>query len=211
MGKRAMVWGAGGGIGRALVERLVADGWSVAAVSRHPEGLETLTDCVIAADPAEPFQVEQAVLRCAQELGEADLWVYTAGDILSEPVGSLAVDDWQRIVNANLTGAFITTRYSLPLLAEDAHLLYVGAYHERLQLPGLTAYAAAKAGLQAFTTALAKEERKRRITLLRPGAVDTPLWEKVPMRLPKDALTPEAVADTIVTCHAEGQKGVLDI
>ncbi|MCB0054898.1 MAG: SDR family NAD(P)-dependent oxidoreductase, partial [Caldilinea sp.] len=99
-----------------------------------------------------------------------------------------------RILGANLTGAYLTTQQSLPLLAERAHLVYLGAYSERLQLPGMSAYAAAKAGLEAFAAALAKEQRKHRVTVVRPGAVATPLWEKVPLRLPRTALAPAELA-----------------
>ena len=115
------------------------------------------------------------------------------------------------LTDANLTGAFLTTRYSLPLLAPDAHLVYLGAISERLRLPGLSAYAAAKAGLEALAETLAKEERKRRVTVVRPAAVDTPLWEKVPLRLPAGALTADALARQIIEAHQDGHKGTLDI
>jgi len=140
-----------------------------------------------------------------------DLWIYSAGDIASAKVGDMAENDWQRLADANLTGPFIATRHSLPLLAEDAHLIYLGAVSERLRPPGLAAYAAAKAGLEAFAEALAKEERKRRITVVRPGAVETALWEKVPMRLPKGAMSPQALAVKILDAHAAGHKGTLDL
>jgi NAD(P)-dependent dehydrogenase (short-subunit alcohol dehydrogenase family) len=120
-------------------------------------------------------------------------------------------DAWQRILAANLTGAYLATHYSLPLLAEQAHLVYIGAYSEKLRLPGLTAYAAAKAGLEAFVAALAKEQRKLRVTIVRPGAVDTPLWSKMPARLPKSAMTPAALAEKIVEAYLAGTGGVLDV
>ena len=114
-------------------------------------------------------------------------------------------------MDANLTGAFLATHYSVPLLAEDAHLVFLGAYSERLRLPGLAAYAAAKAGLEAFVAALAKEERRRRVTLVRPGAVDTPLWNKMPVRLPRSALTPDDLAQRILAFHEAGSSGILEM
>ena len=110
-----------------------------------------------------------------------------------------------------MTGAFTTTHYSLPLLAENAHLVYVGAITERLRLPGLSAYVAAKSGLEAYAEALRKEERKRRVTVLRPAAVETPFWEKVRMRLPKQALTADDVAKRILTIYGEGEEGIIDL
>ncbi len=211
MSRNAMVWGASGGIGRALVQTLATNDWRVTAVSRQVDDLVGLADTVVAADPADDYQVQQAVMRTAQEADEINLWIYAAGDILASPVAELGPAEWQRILNANLTGAFLTAHYSLPLLAEDAHLIFIGAQHERLQLPGLAAYATAKAGLQAYTTTLAKEQRKRRVSLVRPGAVDTSLWDKVPLRLPKDALAPDVVAEQIIDLYENGHKGTVDL
>jgi short-subunit dehydrogenase len=75
----------------------------------------------------------------------------------------------------------------------------------------LSAYAAAKAGLEAFGTVLGKEERKRRVMVVRPAAVDTSLWEKVPFKLPKNAMRPEEVAEQILSAVREGHRGVLDL
>ena len=63
--KTAMVWGADGGIGRALVGQLTSDGWTVLAVTRQPSDLERLTRHVIEADVSRPHDVEQAVLAAA--------------------------------------------------------------------------------------------------------------------------------------------------
>jgi len=206
----SLIFGASGGIGRALVQKLTGNGWAVGVVSRHPDDLADLTEFRYTADVADTFAVQQAVYAAAQELPPVDLWVYAAGDILSSPVAEMTPDAWQRILTANLSGAYLATHYSLPLLAEKAHLMYIGAYSEKLRLPGLTAYAAAKAGLEAFVAALAKEQRKLRVTVVRPGAVDTLLWSKMPARLPKNALTPEALADKIIEAHHVGAGGVLD-
>lgn len=207
----AFIFGASGGIGRALVERLAADGWTVGAASRHPGDLASLTEHRYEADVTDAFAVNQAVYTAAQELPPVDLWIYAAGDILASPVAEMEPAAWARILGANLTGAYLTTQQSLPLLAERAHLVYLGAYSERLQLPGLSAYAAAKAGLEAFAAALAKEQRKHRITVVRPGAVATPLWEKVPLRLPRTALAPAELAQRVLDAYHAGTTGTLDL
>ena len=207
----AMVWGASGGIGRTLVQALVDEGWQVIAVARQADELTTITPHVFDADISSPYEVEVAVCTAGRIVGAVDLWVYSVGDILSAKVEQLAPDTWQRLIDANLTGAFTTTHYSLPLLAENAHLVYVGAITERLRLPGLSAYVAAKSGLEAYAEALRKEERKRRVTVLRPAAVETPFWEKVRMRLPKQALTADDVAKRILTIYGEGEEGIIDL
>jgi NAD(P)-dependent dehydrogenase (short-subunit alcohol dehydrogenase family) len=207
----AMIWGATGGIGRALTAKLVEEGWTVLAAARHPAGLDDLTPHVFEADAADDAAVQQAVMLAGQEVDAIDLWVYAAGDITSQPVADQDLDDWQRILNANLTGAFVTIHHSLPLLAPDAHVVFLGAVSERLRLPGLAAYASAKAGIEAFADALRKEQRKLRVTVVRPGAVATPLWDKVPMQLPSNAASPQKVADRILQAYQDGQKGTLDL
>lgn len=207
----ALIFGASGGVGRALAQQLQAKGWTVGAVSRHPHDLAELTEFRYEADVADEFAVQRAVYSAAQELPAIDLWVYAVGDILFSPVAEMKPEAWKRILDANLTGAYLATHYSLPLLADQAHLMYIGAYSEKLRLPGLSAYAAAKAGLEAFAAALAKEQRKLRVTVVRPGAVDTSLWSKTPMRPPRNALTPEALAERILAAHEAGASGVLDL
>jgi 3-oxoacyl-[acyl-carrier protein] reductase len=211
--KTALIWGAGGEIGRALVEQLVADGWTVHAIAHRPgdKNLADLTLHVTDADVAVPYEVQMAITEVSQEATQVDLAIYAAGDITSTKVAEMTPEVWGRILDANLTGAYLTTHYSLPLLADDAHLVFVGAVSERLRLPGLSAYSAAKAGLEAFVEALGKEERKRRVTLVRPAAVTTSFWEKVPFRMPANALSPETVARRILEAHSQGHTGTLDV
>jgi NAD(P)-dependent dehydrogenase (short-subunit alcohol dehydrogenase family) len=211
MSKVALVWGAAGGIGRAIVRRLTADGWQVAAFSRHPDEMGEAAAYSYAADVADPFAVQRAVLAASQEAGEAALFVYAAGDITAEPMREMAPTAFRRILDANLTGAYNAAHYSLPLLAADAPLVFIGAVSERMRLPGLSAYAAAKAGLEAFAEALRKEERKRSVIVVRPTAVNTAFWKKVPFKMPGNALSPEAVADKAVEAVYSGHQGPLDI
>jgi len=80
-------------------------------------------------------------------------------------------------------------------------MIYLGAVSERLRLPGLA----------AFAEALGKEERKRRVTVVRLGAVETALWDKVPLRLPKGAMSTADLATKILDAHTNGHKGTLDL
>lgn len=207
----ALIWGAAGDIGRALAHRLKADGRQIIAVSRREDDLGGVADLALAADVADPFAVQRAVLAAGQEAGEAGLFIYAAGDIAAEPAARMAPETFRRILDANLTGAYHAYHYSQPLLAADAVLVFVGAVSERMRLPGLSAYAAAKAGLEAFAEALRKEERKRRVLVVRPGAVRTKFWQKVPFRMPGNALAPEQVAEKIVAAIGAGQQGTLDL
>jgi 3-oxoacyl-[acyl-carrier protein] reductase len=211
MSKTAMIWGVSGGIGRAIAAQLHRAGWSVIGISRHPEDVAEVTSHAFSANTAREYDVQTAVQAVSLEVDQIDLWIYAAGDIEISPVADFDLASWQRQLDANLTGPFLTTKHSLPLLAEDAHLVYVGAVSERLKLPKFAAYVAAKAGLEAFVVSLQKELRGKKITIVRPGAVATPFWNKLPMNLPKDAATPEKVAKRILAAYDEGHSGQLDL
>jgi 3-oxoacyl-[acyl-carrier protein] reductase len=211
MVQNAMVWGAGGGIGQALVSTLIQEGWHVLALGRSVAELRNLTPDAIEVDVANEGAVQRAVEAAKKKVDQVDLWVYSVGDIAASKVADASPDSWQRILDANLVGAYLTTHHSLPLLARDGHMIFLGAISERLRLPRLSAYASAKAGLEAFVEVLGKEERKRRVTLVRPAAVDTPLWDKVPFNLPANALRPEDAAQRILAAHRENHRGVLDL
>jgi len=211
MAQTAMIWGAGGGIGRALLRLLRAEGWTTIGVARELEAVAEIADHAFMADVTQSVMVSHAVLQAGYEVDDVQLWVYAAGDITSARVQEMTAPDWERIIGANLNGAFAATQASLPLLADDAHLFYLGAVSERLRLPGLSAYVAAKAGLEAWAVAFAKEQRRRKVTVVRPGAVDTPFWDKVPLRLPKDAASPEQIANRILEAYAASTTGQLDL
>ena len=209
--KTALIWGASGGIGRALASRLDREQWTVLGVARNPETLQDLTPHAFEADVSDPVQIERAIHQVGRVASEVDLWVYAVGFITATKIPEMTPELWNRVLTANLTGAFLTTRASLPILAPRAHLVYLGAQDARLRLPGLTAYAASKAALEAFTVSLAKEQRRRRVTLVRPQAVDTDFWDLVPFKKPAHAMTPEALADRIFEAYREGAKGTLDL
>lgn len=209
--KTAMVWGGAGGIGRAVVEKLMASGWTVVALSRDEETVRELASHSLSVDINDPFSVQRAAQGAAFEVSSVDLWVYAAGDIISSPLEQMTPSIWNRILSANLTGAYLAAHYSLPLLSPGAHMIFVGAVSERLRLPGLSAYAAAKAGLEAMVETLRKEQRQHRVSIIRPSAVDTPLWDKVPLKLPRTAIAPAVVAEKILEAYESGHTGTLEL
>jgi NAD(P)-dependent dehydrogenase (short-subunit alcohol dehydrogenase family) len=208
--KNAIIWGAAGGIGKALTQKLVNEQYAVQAVSRHPTEMRMITPHVISTDVTQPAQVIAAARMAAESVPAFDLFIYSAGDIKSTKVGEMTIADWNRMLAANLTGAFLTAQASLPFLAPDAQIIFIGAVQERLRLPGLSAYAAAKAGLEAFAEAFRKETRLKTL-VVRPAAVNTAFWSKVPFSMPKSSLTPEALADQVYAAILDRKDGLLDL
>jgi len=96
----AMIWGAGGGIGRALVARLAAEDWTVVALSRRPVELADLAAYSIEVELSDPRAVERAALSVPDEVERVDLWIYAAGDITSAKVAEMPPGTWRRILAA---------------------------------------------------------------------------------------------------------------
>jgi|YNPNPStandDraft_1061719.scaffolds.fasta_scaffold00167_9 NAD(P)-dependent dehydrogenase (short-subunit alcohol dehydrogenase family) len=211
MSKTALIWGAGGGIGGALGRLLRAEGWQVIAVARGLNGIEEFAPLAFEADFGNPTMVQTTVTAIAQQVDTVDWWIYTAGDIVAAQVREMTPEAWRRILDANLTGVYHTVHFSLPLLSSQAPLYLLGAVNERMRLPGLSAYVAAKAGLEALAEVLRKELR-RTVVVVRPAAVNTPLWNKVPFKLPSNAMTPEALAERMLQAYMQGMKdGLMDV
>jgi NAD(P)-dependent dehydrogenase (short-subunit alcohol dehydrogenase family) len=157
-----MIWGVSGGIGRAVAQELQTRGWTVIGIGRQPEDMASIASHTFTADVAREYDVQTAVHAASFEVDQVDLWIYAAGDIETTAVADFKLASWQRILDANLTGPFLTTKHSLPLLAEQAHLVYLGAVSERLKLPKFSAYVAAKAGTGSVCRRPAKRAARQK-------------------------------------------------
>ena len=209
--KNAIVWGSSGTMGEAIINKLNNEGWRTVGVTRDFAKSSQAAKLGFEVDFEDIQNLEETIYAISQEVNQIDFWCYAGGDILYEKIVDMAPANWQSILSANLNNVFSAVHYSLPLLTESAHIFIIGAVSERLRLPGLAAYAASKAGLEAFAETLGKEERKKRVTIVRPGAVATPFWDKVPLNLPKDAASAEKVADKVYEAFLSGHKGKLDL
>jgi 3-oxoacyl-[acyl-carrier protein] reductase len=118
--KTALIWGAGGGIGQAITKQLARENWQVLALGRNLNSFTDFTVQVYDVELDDAFSVQSAITAIGQEVGEVDLWAYAAGYIASLRVNEMRPHDWQRIIQTNLTGAFLATHFSWPLLSEQA-------------------------------------------------------------------------------------------
>lgn len=209
--KTVMIWGSEGGIGQAILKDFLDRGWQTIAAARQLSEISDQAHLAYAADFTQPEQVDKISEALAQQGVEIDVFVYAAGDIGAVNIAGADQERWLKILENNLIGVFQTLRASLPLLVEDAHIFLLGAVSERLKLPGLSAYVAAKAGLEALAVSLSKEERRKKVTVIRPGAVDTDLWEKVPFKKPSHTYQPSQVAERIWQAYEQGETGQVDL
>lgn len=184
-GKRVMITGAGSGIGRASVARVLAEGGRVFAVDLDPAALnDTLTSAGARADSvvthscniADPQAVAGGLRHCVDVLGGLDALVHMAGVLRFDDTGDLALADWQRVLEVNLTGTFLVCQAALPHLIDSRGAIVNAASTAAMAgLPCGAAYAASKGGVLAFTRSIAVEYAKRgvRANCICPGDIGT--------------------------------------
>ncbi len=207
----ALIWGASGGIGSALVTHLKARDWTIFAAARDESRIPPAADFTCRFDADAPHTIASIPAMIAPQSDGLDLMVYAAGALRSGLLDQTDAETFALVMNSNVTGAHLAAQASLPLMKPGGHLVFIGAYIEHLLLPRMGAYAAAKAALAPLVTVLQKENRKLKFTLLRPGPVDTPFWEHAPFKLPKDARTPQMIAETILARYESGESGELNL
>jgi NAD(P)-dependent dehydrogenase (short-subunit alcohol dehydrogenase family) len=177
-GLRVLVTGAAGGIGRAVVDRLDAEGARVAASDlRAPAGLPV----ALAADVTRPEDVERLVAGAERELGGLDALVLAAGIHWTGPTHEMDPQDFRRVLDVSALGTFLCCRAALPgmVRAGGGRIVTLGSTAALGGAPGLTAYAAAKGAVLQITRSIAKEYARAgiRANCLCPGATDTPLLQ----------------------------------
>ncbi len=164
-----MVTGGSRGIGAAVVARLQADGWDTVALSR--------TSGDVTCDVADPEAVAEAFDRIEAEHGPVLVLVNNAGQRRDGLAIRMSAEDWQAVIDTNLSGAFHCTRRVLSgmLKARWGRIVNVSSVSAVLANPGQANYAASKAGLIALTGTVAKEMARKGITCnaVTPGVVET--------------------------------------
>ncbi|TMR95141.1 SDR family NAD(P)-dependent oxidoreductase [Nonomuraea basaltis] len=184
-GKTALVTGGTRGIGRAVTLGLARAGADVLACYRtESDAVESLArelkttggdHRLIKADVADPAEVTRLIEECESALGHLDVVVSNAGAISHIPFPELELDEWRRIIDTNLTGAFTVTQQALPLLRPGSSLIYIGSKVAMVGLPMRAHYTASKAALVGFARTLCKELGPRgiRVNVVAPGIIDT--------------------------------------
>ncbi len=164
--KRVLITGAARGIGAALAQKLASQGARLALVGLEPDRLaEVAARCgpetfVAQCDVSQVDQVTVAVDGAAEALGGLDVVVANAGIATTGPLRLQDLRSWERVIEINLLGVMYTDRAALPHLARSqGYLLNVASSAAALRAPGLSAYCAAKAGVEAMSDCLRIESR----------------------------------------------------
>lgn len=194
VGKRALVTGAGMGIGRGIAHELAKQGAAVALHYAHSGDGAKMASAQIAAsggiataiegDLSDVATCRQVVDEAANALGGLDLLVNNAGVTIAKPFAETTQAEFDFLFALNIRGYFFCAQQALPYLSEGDQpaILNITSIHGAAGLPGHTAYAATKGAIIAFTRQLAIElaDRKIRVNAIGPGLIEVPRYFDIP-------------------------------
>jgi NAD(P)-dependent dehydrogenase (short-subunit alcohol dehydrogenase family) len=192
-GKSVLITGAARGIGAELARKAAARGARVALVGLEPERLAGLADELgpehlwVEADVTDADALKTAVQRAVDTFGGLDIAVANAGIAPLTTVYTASAHSLARTIEVNLIGSMLTAHAALPEVAKrKGHILLISSAAAFTVLPGMSAYCAAKAGLERFGDALRLEVAHRGVTVAsaHPTWIDTDLVRDTEAALP---------------------------
>ena len=184
----ALVTGGSGGIGKAVVEQLAADGFAVAVhYAGNQAKAQTAVDEITAAggqaiavggDVADETEMAAAFDAVEAAFGGIDVVVNTAGIMILSPIATLNLDDLDRMHRTNIRGTFVIAQLAAKRLRTGGAIINFSTSVTKTQFPSYGAYVASKAAVESITLILARELRGKDITVnaVAPGPTATPLF-----------------------------------
>jgi NAD(P)-dependent dehydrogenase (short-subunit alcohol dehydrogenase family) len=192
-GRRVLITGGAGGFGVTFARALAQAGADVALVGRRVEPLlQAATDLSaetgrriigIPGDVTDENQVQGAIASAVEQLGGVDILINNAGINLRKPTVDFTLEDWRRVIDTSLTGAFLFTKYALPGMIERGwgRVIHISSMIGQVGLADRPAYTAAKGALIQFARTTALEVARTGVTVncLAPGPFMTELNKPV--------------------------------
>ncbi|MGE6606403.1 SDR family NAD(P)-dependent oxidoreductase [Halomonas sp. NPDC076908] len=176
--KRVVITGGGSGIGADMALAFAEAGAEVTITGRRESALRKVADQHNHVDFAiVDVTDEAAMVACFENIGRIDIVIANAGAAESAPFAKTSFEQWQRMLNVNLSGVFLTLREGLKQLNDGGRLIAVASTAGLKGYAYVGAYCAAKHGVVGLVRSLAAETATRNITVnaLCPGFTDTPL------------------------------------
>jgi len=218
----AIVTGAGQGIGRATAIALAEKGYDLILVARTAADLQETAKqaggLVAAADVSHLDQIERVVADAMARYSRIDAVVNNAGYAPAKPIDQMTPEQWRRVIDVNLSATFYFCRAVWPIMKQQGggSIVNISSMAARDPFSGLSAYGAAKAGINLLPRALGREGGTHgiRVHCVAPGAVETGMLrglvskEQYP---PENTLDPAEVARVIANCicgdlkHSSGE------
>lgn len=217
--RKVLITGGSSGIGAATARAFAARGFPVAVAGRDETALRKVADDTggvsIPGDFRDSGVPQKTIDIAAQALGGLDVVVSNAGAGWSGPFASMTDDEIDALLDVNLRAAAHLTRASLEHLRPDrGHLVFVGSIAGLVGVTGEAWYSATKAGLTTLADVLRAELRNDgiRVTLVSPGVVDTPFFERRNQPYQRHHPRPisaQVVADLIVDAVERSREEVI--
>lgn len=197
--KVALVTGASRGIGRAIAEKLVADGFFVIGTATSDSGADAITAYLagngigMKLNVADADSIAEVMKMITDEHGTPAVLVNNAGITRDNLLMRMKDDEWNDIINTNLTSVFRMSKAVLRgmMKAKTGRIINIGSVVGSTGNAGQTNYATAKAGLMGFTKSMAKEVGSRGITVntVAPGFIDTDMTRELSDELKQGLLS----------------------
>lgn len=187
-GQGAVVSGGAQGIGRAVAERLIANGARVALLDRDVAlAQRTAADIgaeAVEADVTDWNSVEAAIAQAGSAVGRIDIAVFSAGIAgANAPLAEYPLDEWRRVIDVNLTGMFHSCRAVVPVMRAQGYgrIVNIASVAGKEGNPNASAYSAAKAGVIALTKSLGKElaDVDIAVNCVTPAAARTAIFDQM--------------------------------
>ncbi|MCL7422749.1 MAG: 3-oxoacyl-ACP reductase FabG [Methylobacter sp.] len=185
----ALVTGASRGIGRAIAERLAEDGFFVVGTATSDNGADSISAYLgengkgLKLDVANPESIAEVVKTVSDEYGAPTVLVNNAGITRDNLLMRMKDDEWDEIINTNLTSVFRMSKAVLRgmMKAKTGRIINISSVVGATGNAGQANYAAAKAGMIGFAKSMAKEVGSRNITIntVAPGFIDTDMTKEL--------------------------------
>lgn len=192
-GRTALVTGASQGIGESIARLLAQQGARVVLAARNEEKLGSLAAAIEAAggralplalDVSRPETFGERLKGLPEDFAAIDILVNNAGITADNLLARMSLEDWERVLRTNLTGAFALTKEVVRGMMKRrwGRLINISSVVGLMGNAGQANYAASKAGLIGFSKSLARELGSRNITVnvVAPGYIETAMTEKLP-------------------------------
>jgi glucose 1-dehydrogenase len=185
-----VITGASTGLGRSMAIRFGKEQCNVIInyYSHQEEALKVKMEvenaggkaAVIQGDVNNEEAVKNLVSFAIEQFGGLDIWINNAGIENSVPSHKLPLEDWEKVIKTNLTGAFLGSREAINYFVENnikGNVINMSSVHEQIPWPTFVHYAASKGGVKLLTETLALEYAPKRIRVnnIGPGAINTPI------------------------------------
>ena len=192
-GKVALITGGNSGIGLASAKLFLEEGAKVVITSRRQEAVDEYNrqagenSFAVLADASKPEQNAQVFKTVSEKFGKIDILFLNAGIGKPAPLNLMPQELYDSQWDTNFRGPFFTTQAALEYLNNNASIIYNTSISNVKGMPGMSVYAATKAGLRSLVRTLTVElaDRGIRVNAISPGPVETPIWDK--MDIPEEA------------------------